>query len=258
MSPSCACVPPIPNDDDDDHNLLLFAASNPITLQMTCFVLFTLPPPASVCSCLVNVPNLSSVNRYNSNCNNNSQHSHEEEDEEEPAEAKRVAAEEEGAQAVAGTSSEEATIAQKLEEAIMTTILPRLVHPVVVEASDSEATDKLSCHDSGIDIRDPAILQQLLPQLHQNKLPQAPPKKYSDADIVLSDDWVPPVPLVTPLGGSSGPSHLSAVLDPHPHHHQGHDRKKASSVSFSVEEAEPQHSSMSDKGGADKKNKVWE
>lgn len=151
-----------------------------------------------------------------------------------------------GDQAAGGSaSSEEATIAQKLEEAIMTNILPKLVHPLA-DASDSENTDKLSCHDSGIDIRDPAILQQLLPQLQ--KLPQAPPKKYSDADIVLSDDWVPPVPLVTPLGGNS---HLSTM----DHHPLGHDRKKASSVSFSVEEAEP-HSSMSDKGAADKKNKV--
>lgn len=139
------------------------------------------------------------------------------------------------------------TVAQKLEEAIMTTILPKLIHPAA-DTSDNENTDKLSCHDSGIDIRDPIILQQLLPQLQQNKLPQAPPKKYSDADIVLSDDWVPPVPLVTPLGG--GPSHLSAGYEPH-----GHDRKKASSVSFSVEEADPQGVNI-DKGAADKKNKV--
>lgn len=131
----------------------------------------------------------------------------------------------------------------------MTNILPKLIHPAAAETSDAENTDKLSCHDSGIDIRDPAILQQLLPQLQQSKLPQAPPKKYSDADIVLSDDWVPPVPLVTPLGGG-GPGHLSAGYDPH----GTHERKKTSSVSFSVEEADHQ-TSTSDKG-ADKKNKV--
>lgn len=135
----------------------------------------------------------------------------------------------------------------------MTNILPKLIHPAG-ETSDAENTDKLSCHDSGIDIRDPAILQQLLPQLQQNKLPQAPPKKYSDADIVLSDDWVPPIPLVAPLGGVGLPSHLTTD------HHSG-DRKKSSSVSFSVDEAEPHSSSSAhDKsapaGGADKKNKV--
>lgn len=129
---------------------------------------------------------------------------------------------------------------QKLEEAIMTTILPKLIHPAA-ETSDTENTDKLSCHDSGIDIRDPAILQQLLPQLQQGKLHQAPPKKYSDADIVLSDDWVPPV--VAPLTAGQ-------LLDAHVN-----DRKKASSVSFSVEEAEPQNY-QGDKAGADKKNKV--
>lgn len=191
---------------------------------------------------------LSSVNRY-SNCNNISQHSHDEEEDENGDEAKK-GEEEEGATsattAPVPSADDEATVAQKLEEAIMTNILPKLIH--AADTSDNESAEKVSCHDSGIDIRDPAILQQLLPQLQQGKLPQAPPKKYSDADIVLSDDWVPPVPLVTPLGGGS--SHLSAGYDPH-----GHDRKKASSVSFSVEEAEPQ-SSTSDKGTADKKNKV--
>lgn len=126
----------------------------------------------------------------------------------------------------------------------MTTILPKLIHPTA-DTSDNENTDKLSCHDSGIDIRDPAILQQLL---QANKLPQAPPKKYSDADIVLSDDWVPPIPLATPLGG--GPSHLTASG-----YEQQHDRKKASSVSFSVDEAEPQIA-LADKAGGEKKNKV--
>lgn len=204
--------------------------------------------PLYVCPFLVNNRTLSFVNRY-SNCNNASQHSHDEEEDASSSEAKKPE-DEEGANVTstdptssATTESEEATVAQKLEEAIMTTILPKLIHPTA-ETSDNENTDKLSCHDSGIDIRDPAILQQLL--LQANKLPQAPPKKYSDADIVLSDDWVPPIPLVTPLGVS----HLTTSG-----YEQQHDRKKASSVSFSVDEAEPQNA-LADKSGGEKKNKV--
>lgn len=204
------------------------------------------PHPALCCPSLLTCESCPLLfNRY-SNYNNVSQHSHNEEEEEATGadDATKKAIEEAEVTGSAAASSEEATIAQKLEEAIMTNILPKLVPPT--ESSDNENTDKLSCHDSGIDIRDPAILQQLLPQLQANKLPQAPPKKYSDADIVLSDDWVPPIPLATPLGG--GPSHLST--DPH-----AGDRKKTSSVSFSVDEAEPQQV-LHDKSGADKKNKA--
>ncbi|XP_054271822.1 nuclear receptor coactivator 7-like isoform X2 [Macrosteles quadrilineatus] len=44
---------------------------------------------------------------------------------------------------------------------------------------------KLSCHDSGIDIRDPPPV-----------VPQVPRKStYSDADVLLSDEFVPPVPI---------------------------------------------------------------
>lgn len=211
--------------------------------------------PAShplLCSFFVNFVHLSFVNRF-SHCNNISQHEEEEELNQEPEELGAAGSDgdkkpEDGDQPTSSaTAAEEATVAQKLEEAIMTNILPKLIHPSA-ETSDAENTDKLSCHDSGIDIRDPAVLQ-LMPQLQVNRLPQAPPKKYSDADIVLSDDWVPPVPLVTPLGGSHS-GHLSAGYDP-----QGSDRKKTSSVSFSVEESEPQ-SAVSDKSGAEKKNKV--
>ncbi|XP_017753687.1 PREDICTED: nuclear receptor coactivator 7 isoform X4 [Eufriesea mexicana] len=77
---------------------------------------------------------------------------------------------------------------------------------------------KLSCHDSGIDIRDP---NPLFPVVQPN-----PTKKvYSDADIVLSSDWVPPITIapmnITTDSLDSGP----AV----------NGRKKASSVSFSLE-----------------------
>ncbi|XP_046667905.1 nuclear receptor coactivator 7 isoform X9 [Homalodisca vitripennis] len=64
---------------------------------------------------------------------------------------------------------------------------------------------KLSCHDSGIDIRDePPVVPQL-------------PRKsvYSDADVLLGDDFVPPVP-IQPLDVDR--------------------RKKTSSVSFSLDD----------------------
>lgn len=71
---------------------------------------------------------------------------------------------------------------------------------------------KLSCHDSGIDIRDPPPV-----------VPQIPRKAvYSDADVLLSDDFVPPVP-IQPLRPSDDAETR---------------RKKTSSVSFSLEEGE--------------------
>lgn len=69
---------------------------------------------------------------------------------------------------------------------------------------------KLSCHDSGIDIREP--------------LPVVPPvarkSVYSDADVLLGDDFVPPVPIQ-----ALRPS--DEDVDQR--------RKKTSSVSFSLE-----------------------
>lgn len=74
---------------------------------------------------------------------------------------------------------------------------------------------KLSCHDSGIDIRDPP----------PPPLPVVQPSKktvYSDADILLSDDFAPPVTI-------------------HPLLPDGDDvlerRKKTSSVSFSLDDS---------------------
>ncbi|XP_050307313.1 oxidation resistance protein 1 isoform X4 [Anthonomus grandis grandis] len=80
-----------------------------------------------------------------------------------------------------------------------------------------EAATKESCHDSGIDIREAPIV------------PIPVKEHYSDADIVLSKDWVPPVTLA--------PSH---------YHHQhslttemseagSPARKKTNSVSFSLD-----------------------
>ncbi|KAK2583744.1 hypothetical protein KPH14_009661 [Odynerus spinipes] len=77
---------------------------------------------------------------------------------------------------------------------------------------------KLSCHDSGIDIRDP---NPPLPVVQ----PMPSKKVYSDADIVLSSDWVPPITIaptnITTCSLDSGPTING--------------RKKASSVSFSLD-----------------------
>lgn len=130
---------------------------------------------------------------------------------------------------------------------------------------DNDNLDKLSCHDSGhgsgIDIRDPAIFQQLLPQLQQNA-PAQPPKKYSDADIVLSSDWVPPIPLATHLNPDGTRTNMFAAAQAGAQQlnadHGG--RKKTSSVSFSVDDSEQHpHSNIAilDKTAGDiKKNKV--
>ncbi|KAL1491172.1 hypothetical protein ABEB36_011812 [Hypothenemus hampei] len=76
-----------------------------------------------------------------------------------------------------------------------------------------------SCHDSGIDIRDTP-----LPTI----VPLPVKEHYSDADIVLSKEWVPPIPL-QPVHGDSESSSPA--------------RKKTNSVSFSLdsggEEREP-------------------
>ncbi|XP_066261689.1 oxidation resistance protein 1 isoform X2 [Euwallacea similis] len=77
------------------------------------------------------------------------------------------------------------------------------------EAVEAEA--KESCHDSGIDIRETPVV------------PIRVKEHYSDADIVLSKDWVPPVPL-PPL------HHQSVSSD-----NESPARKKTNSVSFSLD-----------------------
>lgn len=111
---------------------------------------------------------------------------------------------------------------------------------------------KQSCHDSGIDIRDP--------------LPAAIPtkKNYSDADIVLSSDWVPPLTIApTVYTETLSAAALSAQNSVQSHNLEVGGRKKTSSVSFSVDDdsqSGPSHatgggSTSSDKT-ADKKNKM--
>ncbi|XP_072396850.1 nuclear receptor coactivator 7 isoform X6 [Diabrotica undecimpunctata] len=79
---------------------------------------------------------------------------------------------------------------------------------------EDDSLNKESCHDSGIDIRESSIP----PIVH---IP--PKKKYSDADIVLSKDWVPPITIAaTNLSYTSEPTDSPA-------------RKKTNSVSFSLD-----------------------
>ncbi|XP_011702799.1 PREDICTED: oxidation resistance protein 1 isoform X5 [Wasmannia auropunctata] len=76
---------------------------------------------------------------------------------------------------------------------------------------------KQSCHDSGIDIRDPNPPIPVVQPIPSKKV-------YSDADIVLSSDWVPPI-TIAPTNVTSTLEATSAI----------NGRKKASSVSFSLE-----------------------
>ncbi|XP_033227948.1 oxidation resistance protein 1 isoform X3 [Belonocnema kinseyi] len=76
---------------------------------------------------------------------------------------------------------------------------------------------KQSCHDSGIDIRDPNPPLPVVQQIPSKKV-------YSDADIVLSSDWVPPI-TIAPTNSTTTFETNSAA----------NGRKKASSVSFSLD-----------------------
>ena len=101
---------------------------------------------------------------------------------------------------------------------------------------------KQSCHDSGIDIRDPN------PQLPA--IQPIPAKKvYSDADIVLSSDWVPPITIA--------PTNVVTTLETNS---IANGRKKASSVSFSLdsnnEETEKDEEHKDEDKQETRKNKV--
>ncbi|XP_058823028.1 uncharacterized protein LOC131684306 isoform X4 [Topomyia yanbarensis] len=123
---------------------------------------------------------------------------------------------------------------------------------------------KQSCHDSGIDIRDPNTLPMGGAAAAAGVLIVAPiptKKVYSDADIVLSADWVPPLTIApshcidsSPRSSSAASSQLSSLSTVQT---DTPGRKKTSSVSFSVDE----HDSLSagsqlDKSGETKKNKM--
>lgn len=78
-------------------------------------------------------------------------------------------------------------------------------------------------------------------------------KVYSDADIVLSTDWVPPITIAPTNISTTGALDSSSVIN---------GRKKASSVSFSLEsnaeeaEKDDEHKEFEDKAQETRKNKA--
>jgi hypothetical protein len=79
-------------------------------------------------------------------------------------------------------------------------------------------------------------------------------KVYSDADIVLSSDWVPPLTIAPPSSSTDTKSQASSFSQETVSTHSSDGRKKTSSVSFSVEENE--NLSQEKGSGEVKKNKV--
>lgn len=141
------------------------------------------------------------------------------------------------------------------------------IPPMALPAEEAGQLVKQSCHDSGIDIRDPAAATAgaVPPPVVPVVAPIAAKKVYSDADIVLSADWVPPLTIAPTHCTESSPRNSSTASSQHSSlsHIQtdggGSGRKKTSSVSFSVDEHDvQQHGGVSalDKGGETKKNKV--
>lgn len=101
----------------------------------------------------------------------------------------------------------------------------------------------MSCYDSGIDIREPNPPIPVVQPIPAKKV-------YSDADIVLSSDWVPPITIApTNVSGNT----LDAVATVN-------GRKKASSVSFSLdsnaEEPEKDEEHKEEDKHETRKNKV--
>ncbi|XP_015440160.1 PREDICTED: oxidation resistance protein 1 isoform X4 [Dufourea novaeangliae] len=111
-------------------------------------------------------------------------------------------------------------------------------------AEDEEGSlVKLSCHDSGIDIRDPNPPFPVVQPIPSKKV-------YSDADIVLSSDWVPPI-TIAPTNVTTDSLDTGSVIN---------GRKKASSVSFSldsnVEEPEKDEEHKDDDKQETRRNKM--
>ncbi|XP_045471483.1 nuclear receptor coactivator 7 isoform X3 [Harmonia axyridis] len=82
----------------------------------------------------------------------------------------------------------------------------------VENIEEEDIISKESCHDSGIDIRESS-----LPPV----IPIQTKKQYSDADIVLSKDWVPPITIAP-----TNVTNTQEIFSP---------RKKNNSVSFSLD-----------------------
>ncbi|XP_046735621.1 oxidation resistance protein 1 isoform X7 [Diprion similis] len=106
---------------------------------------------------------------------------------------------------------------------------------------------KQSCHDSGIDIRDPNPPLPPIPVVQ----PIQAKKVYSDADIVLSSDWVPPI-TIAPTNVTLTPTDSLIAVN---------GRKKASSVSFSLdsnaEDADKDDDRRDDDKQESRKNKMF-
>lgn len=79
---------------------------------------------------------------------------------------------------------------------------------------------------------------------------------YSDADIVLSSDWVPPLTIAPAAISTDTRSQASSFSQDTVSTHSGDGRKKTSSVSFSVDDNENQISGAEKGTGEVKKNKV--
>lgn len=109
---------------------------------------------------------------------------------------------------------------------------------------------KQSCYDSGIDIRDPNVVPLVQPI--QTK------KVYSDADIVLSSDWVPPRTVSPTHISESPPKEQLAgnVLLQAQSLDTASGRKKTSSVSFSVDDNDQSQSSQSSDKSSDQNKKT--
>ncbi|XP_033245102.1 uncharacterized protein LOC108154930 isoform X9 [Drosophila miranda] len=106
--------------------------------------------------------------------------------------------------------------------------------PSGIDLEHLEQLSKQSCYDSGIDIREPVPSVQPIPKK----------TVYSDADIVLSSDWVPPKNIVPTHFGESPPRStiLGQSLDAGAG--AGGARKKTSSVSFSVDDEAAQQAQV--------------
>lgn len=116
--------------------------------------------------------------------------------------------------------------------------------PIAIVEDEEGSLVKQSCYDSGIDIREPNLPLPVVQPIPSKKV-------YSDADIVLSSDWVPPI-TIAPSNATT-----TSTLDTIP---GINGRKKASSVSFSLdsnaEEPEKEEEHKEDDKQETRRNKV--
>lgn len=123
----------------------------------------------------------------------------------------------------------------------------------VAGANDDNQLSKNFYHDSGIDICDSVAAAAAAAGAVGNLAPIQNKKVYSDADIVLSSEWVPPKTLTTTRSVDTSSSNtISNLLNQNV---ETGARKKTSSVSFSVDDdqasnqSQPENNEKSDKKG---------